>query len=186
MMPCAIGLLPFFILNIMLVLPCLFSPLSLSVTPQIVERIMLPASPTLPPLCQFRQRLLTPLWRLLCSYLSPQASLHKPSPTHSELWDNCPLSPSVQSSPGFGREVITARASVVWGQQTRLPALAPIQEFNVTPANNSVSLGSLGTGPLSQSRSLHEIVSLGARVGPICRSFMASNLARPMREQQGH
>ena len=75
---------------------------------------------------------------------------------------------------------------MVWGQQTRLSALAPIQEFNVTPANNSVSLGSLGTGPLSQSRSLHEIVSLGARVGPICRSFMASNLARPMREQQGH
>ena len=41
--------------------------------------------PTLPPLCQFRQRLLTPLWRLLCSYLSPQASL---STNHPQLTRN--------------------------------------------------------------------------------------------------
>ena len=138
MMPCAIGLFPFCILNIMLMLPCLFSPLSLSVTSQIVERIMLPASPTLPPLCQFRQRLLTALSGDR-SYLSPQASLSTNQPQLTRNSGIIALSTLQAAELSRLRSgVITARAIVVWGQQTRLSALAPIQEFNVTPANNSV------------------------------------------------
>ena len=144
----------------------LFSPLSLSVTPQIVERIMLPASPTLPPCVSLDKD--SSLLSLETARISRPRHLSTNQPQLTRNSGIIALSKRAELSRLRSR-VITARAIVVWGQQTRLSALAPIQEFNVTPANNSVSLSWLAGHRPALSKSLaSRNCELEARVGPIC------------------